>query len=218
MASSTHPLDSLLGPLRYACGREFANLRAVRDLKTPLGAALARARGVLSPERLEVLERALPIVDSAVDAQRRRAVLSVLSVLRDEGLKVDFVAPGLLDAVQAAPLSLTPAPLSPPPPKPRTARAGRKAMISTEDPEIDAPARVLSIAPTSGPLATPLKAAGWKTSPRLVGLLNKKGITKMGDVLFLLPRGLRRSPTGQAHRPARGRGAGHHRGRGEAAR
>ena len=40
----------------------------------------------------------------------------------------------------------------------------------------DATARLLSIAPSAGPLATPLKQVGWRLSPRLVGLLNKKGL------------------------------------------
>ncbi len=217
MPSSTHPLDSLVAPLRYACARDFANLRGVRDLKTPLGAALQRARGLLNPVHLEALERAVSVIDSAVGSERRSAVLSVLRVMRDEGLQVDFVTPGLLGAppppstvistkdappagatersVRVAPSAAKverrePERLEPVPaePAPKAARPGRKAKAPKADPDLDAPARILSIAPSSGPLATPLKLAGWKTSPRLVGLLNKKGITKTGDVLFLLPR------------------------------
>ena len=29
---------------------------------------------------------------------------------------------------------------------------------------------------------------GWRLNPRLLGLLYKKGVRKVGDVLFLLPR------------------------------
>ncbi|MFZ5443229.1 MAG: ATP-dependent DNA helicase RecG, partial [Myxococcota bacterium] len=58
---------------------------------------------------------------------------------------------------------------------------------SESAPEEEA-AKILSIAPSTGPLATLLKHVGWRLNPRLVGTLNKKGLTKTGDVLFLLPR------------------------------
>jgi ATP-dependent DNA helicase RecG len=48
--------------------------------------------------------------------------------------------------------------------------------------------RVLSIAPKSGVLAQALNKSGLRVSPRLLGLLNKKSLTRVGDVLFLLPR------------------------------
>ncbi len=40
-----HPLAALVGPLRYACARDFLNLAKVKDLRTPLDAALERAKG-----------------------------------------------------------------------------------------------------------------------------------------------------------------------------
>jgi ATP-dependent DNA helicase RecG len=64
-------------------------------------------------------------------------------------------------------------------------RPRKKAVGLTES---KGEAKLLSIAPRTGPLATPLKLAGWKLSPRLVGTLNKKGVQKVGDILFLLPR------------------------------
>jgi ATP-dependent DNA helicase RecG len=55
-------------------------------------------------------------------------------------------------------------------------------------PDLRAEARLLSIAPRAGPLATPLRSVGWKLNPRLLAALNRKGLRKVGDVLFLLPR------------------------------
>lgn len=59
---------------------------------------------------------------------------------------------------------------------------------TTPKPDVRAEARLLSIAPRSGPLATPLKQVSWRLNPRLLGTLNKKGLRRVGDVLFLLPR------------------------------
>ncbi len=55
------------------------------------------------------------------------------------------------------------------------------------EPPADA-ARLLSIAPSTGPLATPLRSVGWRVNPRLLGTLYRRGIRTAGDVLFLLPR------------------------------
>ncbi len=49
-------------------------------------------------------------------------------------------------------------------------------------------AKLLSIAPREGPLSIPLKHLGGRLAPRLVGALNRKGLQRVGDVLFLLPR------------------------------
>ncbi|WP_419145183.1 ATP-dependent DNA helicase RecG [Myxococcus stipitatus] len=49
-------------------------------------------------------------------------------------------------------------------------------------------AKLLSIAPRSGPLSSPLKTLGKRLGPRLVSALDKKGLRRMGDILFLLPR------------------------------
>jgi ATP-dependent DNA helicase RecG len=177
MASSAHPLAPLLGPLRYAARGDFANLRSLKDLRTPLAAAIERSRAVLEPERRQRLERALVTIDGVSDAGRRSAVLEVLAVLRDEGLSADFV-----------PAAVAP---SAAPPVARAPKGAKTPRAPKEKPAPDAnqeAMRMLSIAPVSGPLATPLKLVGWRLSPRLVGLLNKRGIVKVGDVLFLLPR------------------------------
>ncbi|RYZ37328.1 MAG: ATP-dependent DNA helicase RecG [Myxococcaceae bacterium] len=49
-------------------------------------------------------------------------------------------------------------------------------------------AKLLSIAPRSGPLSAPLKTLGKRLGPRLVAVLDKKGLRRTGDILFLLPR------------------------------
>jgi ATP-dependent DNA helicase RecG len=182
MPPGGHPLEALLGPLRYACARDFANLRAVKDLRTPIAAAIARARGQVPADRLARLERVLPRVDTPDDAVRRAAVTEVMAVLRDEGLMGERPAP-------PAPAPVEEAPRAKPPPAARRPAKGRKPpRAPAEASEADAPTKILSIAPATGPLATPLKSAGWRLNPRLVGQLNKKGVRKVGDVLFLLPR------------------------------
>lgn len=204
MSSSPHPLSSLLGPLRYAAARGFANLRAVRDLRTPLGAALTRAAGELSGSRRRTLEEALVEIDSPLDDARRRAVLKVLAVLRDEGLTVEFVEPRLLAEGGAQPASSVPPLASASAPRVAGARVverpseegrapgargeARRAKRSPEDGEGETPTKLLSIAPARGPLAMTLREAGLKASPRLVGLLTKRGLLKTGDILFLVPR------------------------------
>lgn len=168
MSSSAHPLESLLGPLRYASARDFANLNGVRDLSTVLRAAVAQAKGVIAPQRLEQLQAEIEYVDSSDEPRRKASVLRVLEVLRAEGLEVSGMA------VSGAAVRQTGAALL------------KKA--SVKRPAADDDVQMLSIAPSEGPLAKPLKEVGWRVNPRLVGLLNKKQVTKVGDVLFLLPR------------------------------
>jgi ATP-dependent DNA helicase RecG len=167
-------LQSLVGPLRYACARDFANLKAVKDLSTPLRAAMARAQGLISGERLAALQAEVPKIDSGNDSLRRASVARVLAVLTQEGLGV----PGAPVVAQTPEPAKTKAA-----PSKRAGRPAAKQKAKTED-EV----RLLSIAPSAGPLSKPLKDVGWRLNPRLVGLLNKKQVTKVGDVLFLLPR------------------------------
>nr|WP_242588695.1 ATP-dependent DNA helicase RecG [Corallococcus macrosporus] len=49
-------------------------------------------------------------------------------------------------------------------------------------------AKLLSIAPRTGPLSAPLKTLGKRLGPRLIAALDKKGLRRTGDILFLLPR------------------------------
>lgn len=196
MPSSAHPLASLLGPLRYACARDFANLNQVKDLRTPMRAALQRAGTTLPPQTARTLAEELARIDSPAADERRGSLLRVVEVLRSEGLNVDFVpaTPRPAAAVQGpapAPAPKAEArPGSAPPAQAPVARAPRKARAAkvTAQSEADTPARILSIAPQSGPLAQPLKSLGGRLNPRLLKALERKGVRKVGDVLFLLPR------------------------------
>ncbi|MFY0576055.1 DEAD/DEAH box helicase [Cystobacter fuscus] len=64
----------------------------------------------------------------------------------------------------------------------------KKKRVAKGQEESRAEAKLLSIAPRSGPLAIPLKTMGKKLGPRLLAALNKKGLRRVGDILFLLPR------------------------------
>ncbi len=222
---SSSALESLVGPLKYASAKGFANLHAVKGLKPLLEAALERARNeLIEPAFLNALAVEIPRVDAADEATRRDAIVKVSTVLARLGLAVEVPGTPTKTAVRGAavraavapPLGasgaepsgdLTPAsreraavpstPASPPLrenaaskkalPKVKGTRAAKKPRADVDEDE-DAPVKSLSIAPTSGPLATPLKTAGFRLNPRLVGVLNKKGIHKVGDILFLLPR------------------------------
>jgi ATP-dependent DNA helicase RecG len=199
MSASGHPLEPLLGPLRYACARDFANLHAVKDLRAPLSAAVKRAKGRLSPERIARLDAVLPRVDSPDDAVRKAAILDALAVLREEGLELgpEFPpavspsapsAPGVPPRGHAGPKAVSGQQSSSAAALARATGRGKKPARAAQPSEADSPAKILSIAPARGPLATPLKHLGWPVSSRLVRQLDKKGVRKVGDVLFLLPR------------------------------
>ncbi len=192
MSPSPHPLDSLLGPLRFAGARDFANLRSVKGLRTTLAAAVERARPTLAKARLAVLEAELERIDSSELEVRKASIRRVGQVLKEEGLMpgetgastplgVNGTGPirSARAESRAEPLPAAQGEVSP-------KKTRKKKAAATEEPSEEA--RMLSIAPTSGPLATPLKLVGWRINPRLVGLLNKKGLQRTGDVLFLLPR------------------------------
>jgi ATP-dependent DNA helicase RecG len=143
----------------------------------------------VKPQTVAALEAQLGWVDDRDLSVRKNALSHVLRALRDDGLAIDFLPeqpprPALVlsETRLAAPKPSRAAPQARPPvvKKPRKPKP-----VASED---DAPARMLSIAPASGPLATALNQVGWRLSPRLVGLLNKKGVRKVGDILFLLPR------------------------------
>ncbi len=61
--------------------------------------------------------------------------------------------------------------------------------VQTRDPQAAPPQRK-NVKPieVTGDLKAPLKSLGLRLNPRLVGALNKKGITRSGELLFLLPR------------------------------
>ncbi|HVP59179.1 MAG TPA: ATP-dependent DNA helicase RecG [Myxococcaceae bacterium] len=55
-------------------------------------------------------------------------------------------------------------------------------------PEAEEVARPIAAPPSRGPLAQPIGGTGIRVPPRLVEALNKKGLHRVGDLLFLLPR------------------------------
>ncbi|MBS1148558.1 MAG: recG [Myxococcaceae bacterium] len=199
MASSSHPLFALLGPLRYACARDFLNLSSIKELRPALAGALARAGSGVKPSTTAALTAQLTRIDDRELSVRKNALQQVLLALRDEGLPIDFLpkAAGEADAPRPV-LVLTesgrlpaPEPVKKRRPKASAqtaAKAGKAAPApprqklrpeGAEPKEEDSPARMLSIAPASGPLATALSEVGWRLNPRLVGLLNKKGVRKV---------------------------------------
>ena len=67
----------------------------------------------------------------------------------------------------------------------RKARTSARAAPETPEGEV---ARPMSAAPRRGPLAQPIGGSGIRVPPRLVEGLNRKGLQRVGDLLFLLPR------------------------------
>ncbi|MBI3183812.1 MAG: ATP-dependent DNA helicase RecG [Myxococcales bacterium] len=186
--SAPHPFASLVGPLRYACARGFAQLSTVKDLGALLrGAIDAAEKSGLEPSAIDALRAELPHVDSAAPERRKASLLRVLAAVRAGGLSL----PPELSALVAqggeheGPSNGPPGENEPGLPD---EGGGAPEPESDERPEPVDQARLLSIAPREGPLATPLKQAGWRINPRLLGQLNRKGMSKVGDVLFLLPR------------------------------
>ncbi|MGZ3481545.1 MAG: OB-fold nucleic acid binding domain-containing protein, partial [Myxococcaceae bacterium] len=55
-------------------------------------------------------------------------------------------------------------------------------------PEAEEVARPIAAVPSRGPLSQPIGGPGIRVPPRLVEALNKKGLQRVGDLLFLLPR------------------------------
>jgi ATP-dependent DNA helicase RecG len=210
-APTNNPLAALVGPLRYACQRDFAQLAQVKDLRSLLASTLAagRAAGLAEP-LLAALEAELPNIDLPNLQLRRQSVRRVLGLVLAAGQPLP---PELQALAQVRPPTVTPpsphvaepqAALDlgkPPPrraaaravaPKPERVAAATPAARGKKRPEVKpdlrAEARLLSIAPRSGALATELRALGWRLNPRLLAALNRKGLAKAGDVLFLLPR------------------------------
>lgn len=192
MSSSPHPLDSLVGPLRFAAARDFANLSTVKSLATPLAAAIGRAKASVAPELVTALERELTEIDSGDLARRKASVGRVLQVLAKVGLQTGVAvaapapAPVVSKPVVAAAKRVAAVEPEPPASEPK---APKKPKAKAKKDELEsAPTRILSIAPQSGPLSLPVNKVGWRLNPRLMGALNKKGVQRIGDVLFLLPR------------------------------
>ncbi|MFL5318301.1 MAG: ATP-dependent DNA helicase RecG [Myxococcaceae bacterium] len=249
MPVPAHPLATLVGPLRYACQRDFARLPSVRQLRPVIETALKAAEGShVRPETLAALRGELQYVDAPSLEARKQSLTRVLSALKETGLEFPPDVPGraqapidssagplfahaanqmakpveselfgaqtkptsTMEVTAAVPASSAPtrdpqrkrAPGATEPQAnrapeldgelfeeeapPEPARRGKTKKVSTA--EIRAEARLLSIAPRDGALARPLKELPWRLNPRLIATLNKKGVRKIGDILFMLPR------------------------------
>jgi len=209
-----HPFATLVAPLRYACEKDFAKLAQLRDLRSPLRSAVAAGRAAgIDGRWTEALDRELDHVDSPSAEERKAALVRIVSHLASAGVPLppelsrlagspagpDAAAgpPPIFDAREQPPLSVADAPREPEPVEedepegegaaaPGPSRRGRKKAVGLA--ESKGEAKLLSIAPREGPLATPLRSAGWRMNPRMLSALEKKGVRKVGDVLFLLPR------------------------------
>jgi ATP-dependent DNA helicase RecG len=191
--ASTHS-SRLTAPLRFLAQRDFRALGRVRGLVGLLEASLLDARGAGAPaEEVQLLSEALAATRAdSLDAQA--TALRRLS---------DFINRPA-EAVKPPPVvAKPPSPTPQAPAKPRARKAkqpsleavspppGRKARAKKAEassPEAAEAPRTLSIAPPSGPLAVPLRRTGLRLNPRLLSALEKKGLTRVGDILFLLPR------------------------------
>jgi len=173
--SNPHPFAPLIGPLRYACQDQFARLATVKGLRRPLEGALRNAKSLgATPEQIASLRRELENVDHASPERRKQALRRIVLLLQRAGMQL----PDELSQVIS-------------PDRDGEEEARREAAEEEPDqcqPEKVEAARLLSIAPPTGPLATPLRSVGWRVNPRLLGTLYRRRIQRVGDVLFLLPR------------------------------
>jgi ATP-dependent DNA helicase RecG len=91
MASSSHPLFALLGPLRYACARDFLNLSSIKELRPALAGAISRSGTGVKASTTAVLTAQLVRIDDRDLEVRKSALVHVLLAMRDEGLPIDFL-------------------------------------------------------------------------------------------------------------------------------
>src|SRR5215468_8559317 len=72
--------------------------------------------------------------------------------------------------------------------EPRAPRGSRRTTRKVPEEAPEEVPRPISGAPRRGPLAQPIGGSGIRVPPRLVEGLNRKGLQRVGDLLFLLPR------------------------------
>jgi len=178
VTNASHPFLPLLGPLRYACQRDFAQLATVKQLRAVVeAAASAGERAGVPAKWVAALRAELPQVDLPSQEARKASLVRLLQVLREVGVPVPA---GL-------PVPLPPSPSSAPE---KAAGGSPRGPIRRKPSDGDhrSEARLLSIAPREGPLSRPLSELKGRMNPRLLAALEKKGVRRVGDVLFLLPR------------------------------
>jgi ATP-dependent DNA helicase RecG len=177
---------------------ELAQVATSSPLEPTAAASSGEGRGEALPERVPEWKSTAPVPPppgTRTDAPRA-VVEGYLSpqaprpgaVRRPNGpmlasAPAHAIPPARAPAAPAA--RVKPAPAPAPEEKPAGKRKKRTAKGQEES---RAEAKLLSIAPRSGPLAIPLKTMGKRLGPRLLAALNKKGLRRVGDILFLLPR------------------------------
>ena len=175
-------LDRLAAPLRFLAQQDFRALGRVRGLPALLEASLAEARSAGAPAK------EVRLLAEALAASRDRSLQAQAAALRRLADYVQTGPPSTPDAPRPVP-----AVASPPTRRraggalPASRRRGPPAEQAPPPPEVPE-ARTLSIAPRDGPLAAPLRRSGLRVNPRLLSALEKKGLIRVGDLLFLLPR------------------------------
>nr|WP_153867661.1 MULTISPECIES: ATP-dependent DNA helicase RecG [Myxococcaceae] len=163
----------------------------------PAGSAASRAAGTVTPPRATAgAGQGGPLLAARPGAPGRSAERSSLTPTLSQGERGQASRPGYANPFERG----TAAAKAASPAAPAKARKPKQQSLGTEgerprkkkraagQEEARAEAKLLSIAPREGPLSTLLKDAGKRINPRLVATLNKKGLRRVGDVLFLLPR------------------------------
>jgi ATP-dependent DNA helicase RecG len=174
-------LDRLAAPLRFLAQRDFRALGRVRGLPALLEASLAEARSLGAPPG------EVRLLSEALAASRGRSIDAQAEALRR--LADHLQSPGSAAAERVPPL----APAPKPPLPPRTGAGARRVSKRRDSGDLaetppSPPEARLSIAPREGPLAASLRRSGLRVNPRLLAALEKKGLGRVGDLLFLLPR------------------------------
>src|SRR5260370_1620811 len=143
---ASHPFSALLGPLRYACQDQFARLKTVKNLRQPIEAALkgAEARGAADGD-VASLRRGLANVDPSSLEQRREPLRRIVHGLHRSGLPLPSELQTLMPVEPVA----------------------EPEEVEPEEAEKVGPARRVSIAPSTGPLAGPLNKGGRRANPPL---------------------------------------------------
>jgi ATP-dependent DNA helicase RecG len=191
---ATAHLNRLAAPLRFLAQRDFRSLDRVRGLTGLLETALEEARNAgASEDEVRLLSEALSATrGDSLDAQ---AVALRRLAERVQGVEAEKLVAGAkaraakrpLGPLASHPEALPAVPSSAPgKARPRKARSPKKA--AAVQPEVAASPQSLSIAPRTGPLAVALRGSGLRVNPRLLVALEKKGLVRVGDILFLLPR------------------------------
>ena len=193
-------LEALLPPLRYAARDGFAHvgtLKAFDQFVAQVGQKATRAG--LPAERATRFANLVKGFDAMSAPARTAALKSLIGELKPfvtlppelEPL-ASLTKPDVLASPAPAPKTVEPKLARAQPAT--TKRAPKAQKLFDEDkaqadaPYAIAPPKVPTQQSLRGPLATPLEPT-FRIHPRLAALLKKKGLTRAGDILFLMPRG-----------------------------